>query len=94
MSDIQPGDVVVSLGPDAICDACIAEGITSAGSLRLSTGRYARVAGITDEPWCPGLIFSFDSHLCYSSCCFRKIRPADEQFIQQIRAIKPVREDA
>lgn len=96
MSDIQPGDVVVCVDVSTIVR------VVARRNLRIaSLGKHLRLGAIyralfigvdpVDGSSTIRLAGIRDLKL---ACRFRKIRPADEQFIREMRAIKPVREDA
>lgn len=94
MSDIQPGDVVV-------CVDVRPHGTRYDASLaRLTLGRAYRVVSVGPGTGCVRWAVRIDGATSshpkgdWRASRFRKIRPADEQFIAQIRRRKPVFEDA
>lgn len=100
MSDIQPGDVVVCVaGKFSSCPnrSRHLQNLTPTRRAHVSgfliVGRHYTVTGIAVKHGEVGLYLAGSPH-GFCAGRFRKIRPADEQFTQSIRATKPVREDA
>lgn len=89
MSDIQPGDVVVCVDDQPIqCGFGVHLGTS------VKRGKTYRVTSITRQMDCRRCEILILDDITGVAQRFRKIRPADEQFTQSIRATKPVREDA
>jgi hypothetical protein len=92
VSDFAPGDLALCLGKDAACDECGAENRAPA------IGRIYRVASVSMEPhWrhqglaLAGVPMGTSISGLWCACGFRKIRPAEESFTEQVRACKPIK---
>jgi hypothetical protein len=101
MSGFAPGDVVVCVAPE---HSTCRHHRTAPNNMLLSSGvlavgRSYTVANIIRGKFGPCGTFGIDLaevkspvSPCFCPGCFRKIDPASDEFTEQMRAIKPVRE--